>query len=359
MKRDAAIATRISFRSARSGIASTILTALTLLSCAYWLPAAQGTQEKPPAKPDTARETRSADPSERTPQPVVVVASSDDYRIGKSDVLEVKVFDAPELSGLYVVSSNGEIPMSFVGDIQVLNKTPLEVAKTIENGLRGDYLKEPRVTVTVTQYNSRSFFIQGSVRAPGVYRVMGRVSLFALITAAGGMTDNHGSTAFIIRRVRKEGDSGGSPEVIDEFELKQANVNKLDKGDFSENIVVEPGDLINIPKADVFFVGGEVRKQGEFSLKEGTTLTQAILLAQGTNFEAALSKGVIMREDKEGRRQDIKVNIDDVMKRKAPDPVIQANDIILVPNSRGKQIGGAVLKALGVGAVNRAIYTTY
>jgi polysaccharide export outer membrane protein len=358
MKRDPSAATKTDFRSPRFGIASTILTTIVLIAGAYSPATAQGTQEKPPVKADNGREGRSADPlnAERAPQPVVV-ASSDDYRIGKSDVLDVKVFDAPELSGLYVVSSTGEIPMSFVGDIHVLNRTPLEVARTIEKGLRGDYLKEPRVTVNVTQYNSRSFFIQGAVRSPGVYRVMGRVSLFALITAAGGMTDNHGSTAFIIRRIKKEGDSGVSEEVIDEFELKKANVSKLDQGDFTENVVVEPGDLINIPKADVFLIGGEVRKQGEFPLREGTTLTQAILLAQGTNFEAARDKTVIMREDKEGRRQHIKVNVDDVMKQKAPDPFIQANDIILIPNSRGKQIGGAVLKALGIGAVNRAIYT--
>jgi protein involved in polysaccharide export with SLBB domain len=76
---------------------------------------------------------------------------------------------------------------------------------------------------------------------------------------------------------------------------------------------------VNIPPAKVFFVAGEVRAPGQFQLKEGTTLRQAISLAQGTTFKAPLNNGVIFRDDPEtGKREEIRVDISQVMSGKKP-----------------------------------------
>src|SRR5262249_36593170 len=160
---------------------------------------------------------------------------------------------------------------------------------------------------------------------PGVYQMEGRPSLLKLITIAGGLADNHGSTAFIIRAVRraKQGanlePSGANSKQAAEasigsaqaekpepallepdlgpegenYDLLQVNINGLFKGQFDQNMYAEPGDIVNIPPADVFFVAGEVQAPGSFPLKEGTTLRQAISLAQGTTFKAALGRGII------------------------------------------------------------------
>src|SRR5688500_20399470 len=95
---------------------------------------------------------------------------------------------------------------------------------------------------------------------------------------------------------------------------------------------LEPGDIINIPLADVFFVAGEVNAPGEFSLKDGTTLRQAISMAQGMKFEAATSRGIIFRDDPSGKREEMRIDIGAVMNGKKQDVAIVPNDIIIVPN---------------------------
>src|SRR5204863_2775518 len=90
------------------------------------------------------------------------------------------------------------------GEISAQKKTTDEVAKGISDKLlRGGYLVNPIVSVSVKQTNSRAFFIQGAVRRPGIYQIEGHPSLLKLITVAGGLEDNYGSTAFIIREKKK------------------------------------------------------------------------------------------------------------------------------------------------------------
>jgi polysaccharide export outer membrane protein len=217
----------------------------------------------------------------------------------------------------------------------------------------------------VKEFNSRSFFIHGSVRSGGVYQIEGRPTLLELITLAGGLTEKHGAKAFIIRRIKtpeSEANSekttvatGTNAEAIEEpkYEMRSANINGLLKGRFDQDVTLEPGDNVNIPQSDVFFVAGEVNAPGEFALKEGTTLRQAISLAQGTNYKAALGRGVVYRENANGKQEVVHVDIGAVMAGKKDDVLIMANDIIMVPNSRGKTLGGALLKAFGLTTVTR------
>lgn len=247
----------------------------------------------------------------------------------------------------------------------------------------------PIVSVSVKQTNSRSFFIQGAVRNPGIYQIEGRPSLLKLITIAGGLADNYGSTAFIIREkkstddatinksadvstvktdeadnqkkesstladVKKdesEKDSEGGPE----YELIKANINNLLRGNFEQNLIIQSGDIVHIPQGDIFFVAGEVKAPGTFPLKEGTTLRQAISLAQGTNFQGDLDHGIIFRDDPSGKRQEIKVDISAVMSGKKEDVTIQPNDIIMVPNSQKKTIAKGAAKIIS-GGILRSIF---
>lgn len=294
-----------------------------------------------------------------------VIASEEDYRIGASDVIEILVEDATELSGQFRVGSNGTFLMPYLGRITAAGKTPEELGKLVTDGLRGRYLKNPQVKVAVKQYNSRAFFIQGAVKNPGLYQIEGRPSLLKLITIAGGLAENHGSSAFIMREERAPKGEQGAREnkagTLDgDYRLIQVSIGGLLKGRFDQNVTVEPGDIVNIPPMDVFFVAGEVREPGSFPLKEGTTLRQAISLAQGTTFEAAKDRAVIFREDgSTGKREEIKVDVGAVMSGKKDDLGIIANDIIIIPNSRVRSVGGALLRAFGIGTVNRGVPVRY
>jgi polysaccharide biosynthesis/export protein len=287
--------------------------------------------------------------------PNVVVSPEEDYRIGSNDLIEVFVLKAPELSRAYKVNADGTIEMPFLGKVNAQNKTSQELAKIIANGLRGEYLIDPQVAVMVKQVN-RPFFVQGAVRQPGVYQIEGRPSLLELITIAGGLNENYGTSAFIIHKVRSEeadspptgspkndsanlqSDSKLSAQGPARYQLKKANINALLQGQFEQNVTIEPGDILHIPSSDVFFVAGEVNGPGSFPLKEGTTVRQAISLARGTSPKAALGRSIIFREDQTGKKQEIPVDVGAMMRGESPDLAIMANDVLVVPNSKAKSV---------------------
>jgi polysaccharide biosynthesis/export protein len=306
----------------------------------------------------------------------ILTAAEKDYRISAGDVIQLQIEDAPELSHFYRVSSSGQIEIPVLGLVEAQGKTTFELARLIKKGLRDEeYLNSPNVLVTIKQYNSQTFLIQGSVRNPGVYQTEGRPSLLTMIGIAGGLAVDHGSTAFILRpnKTKKParapdtqisslqdqtpdtdqstqtpaGGSVSAPSEDPDYELIKVNIGALYKGQFDQR--VEPGDIINIPRSDVFFVTGEVKSPGSFTLKDGTTLRQAVSLAQGLTFNAKGAQGVIFREDPTlGTRKELKVDISAVINGKKEDIPLQANDLIIVPNSRTKSIGGMLLMALGV-----------
>jgi polysaccharide biosynthesis/export protein len=335
-----------------------IITALLMLAAAMMPHAAPAFAQQPsPGEPKSALEGRTAGGSR------VLASSNEDYRIGVNDVLDIKVENAPELTGEYRVTSAGTFLMPYLGRVAAQQKTPEQLAQLITDGLRGDYLRDPKVIVRVKEYNSRSFFIHGSVRNPGVYQSEGKPSLLELITLASGLAENHGSTAFIIRRMKvptpPQPINGPVPSADAEsndgprYELKSVHINALLKGRFDQDMYLEPGDIVNIPPADVFFVAGEVNQPGSFALKEGATVRQAIALAQGLKFNAATSHCIIFREGLNGKREELPIDIAAMMSGKKEDLTVQANDIIIVPNSRSKSVGGALLRAFGLSSVTR------
>jgi polysaccharide export outer membrane protein len=322
-------------------------------------------QEKGPQDPVTpttgsATPKKSSDQGSEQPAPGVFITSPTDYRIGPNDVIEVRVDKAPELSGMFRVNSTGTILMQHLGRVTVVGKSPEELAQMIADGLRGEYLKDPFVVVEVKQYNSRAFFVQGSVRNPGMYYIEGPPSLLKLIIIAGGLAENHGSTAFIIRELKGEetlaeaaqpvAATEAKAEAKAKYELIKRNINGLFKGVFDQDLIIEPGDVVNIPSTEIFFVAGEVNAPGQFPLREGTSLRQAISLAQGMTSNAAANRGMIFREDPAtGKRQEISINISDVMKGKKEDVAILPNDTIIVPNSKLKEIRNTLLQGFGFG----------
>jgi polysaccharide biosynthesis/export protein len=306
---------------------------------------------------------------EMSTTPAILVATDQDYRIGPRDVIEIKVDDAPELSVTAAVSADGTFLMPYLKRLKAEGKTTDELGKEIADGLRGRYLKDPNVMIFVKQFNSRAFYILGAVKKPGVYQVEGNPSMMKMLTIAGGLADNHGSTAIILHEVKKKPaaaaattmpvtDATAVSEDDTEYTARTVNVNGMFKGLGLENkeTYLEPGDIINVLPADVFFVAGEVFAPGQFPLTDGTTLRQAMALAQGLTFNAATGKGIIFRTDPvTGRREEIKVDIGAVMKNRKEDIPLMANDIVLVPNSKGRTIGNTFLKAFGMGAAQRGL----
>jgi polysaccharide export outer membrane protein len=183
---------------------------------------------------------------------------------------------------------------------------------------------------TLAQQKKEShLYITGAVRKSGAYKFEGRPTVLQLIQAAGGLTDEHGSTAIIIRESQN----------LDEIRQKRIDINSLTKGVITEDSYLQPGDIIFVPTVPLFYVVGEVNSPGSFSYKEGMTLRQAISLAQGTTFNAVRERVCIIREDAaSGKRQEINVDLGEVMKGKKEDVAIEPYDILVVPSSKSKSL---------------------
>ncbi len=297
--------------------------------------------------------------SEPGPASNVIVAPNMEYRIGAGDVIDIRVEDAPELAVQNQrVSPAGRILMPYLSYLDVKGKTQDEITTLIADKLRGRYLKNPSVAVIVKQPNSQMYFIQGAVKRPSMYQVEGRPTLMMLINAAGGLADNHGAKAYITRDSKTEPttpavvteSTSATDSALPERKLLVSNINQLFKGGYDQDLRLEPGDTVYVPLADVFFVGGEVNFQGEFPLRDGTTLRQAIALSGGFSTLAQRKNMVIFREDEKGNRIEIPVNFELVEKGKSQDIKLMANDIVAVPKSALKSALLPILGAFTTGA---------
>ena len=302
----------------------------------------------------------------------LVTEMREDYRISPGDVVDIQVDRATELSGSYPVRADGTFKMPYLVQVAARNKTREELVNLIADGLRDKYLKNPRVTVVIKRLPVRStLYIQGSVRSPGVYQLEGRPSLLKLITNAGGLEKDHGSTAYIFREIEPQGNgrkatepvptltsarssSDAESEAEPRYEMHTVNIGALLKGDLSLDSVIRPDDIINVPQTDMFFVTGEVVRPGSFPLREGTTFSHAMSLAEGKTFKAAGNALILRVDPQTGKQLQIPVDIGAVTKGKKHDILIRPDDIISVPNSRLKS--GLHVLLTGLGASVRVPY---
>ena len=319
-------------------------------------------KERPPADPAASPATKTDGTSNRKTA-TVLYNRDEDYRIGITDTLDIRVVDAEELSGQRRVTTDGTIKLPFLGRIVAVDKTTEQLATEIAKGLQPTYLFDARVSVDVLEYNSRQIFVQGAVMKPGIVSAEGRPDLLQVIAISGGLLPNHGSTAFVIRRRKlspeqlKQRDAElrqeqaevvsdpDQPRLKDaewlsrQYQMIRLKIAGLYRGNFDQNMSLEPNDIVTIPPTDLFFVSGAVKAPGSFPLKDGTTLRQALALAQGLTSHANAGKTLIFRENPEtGTRKEMSVDAGKIMSGKQEDVIIYQNDVIIVPNSQWKQI---------------------
>src|ERR1700733_1469095 len=115
-------------------------------------------------------------------------AGTEDYRIGRDDLIDISVFDVPAFVGTYKVSGSGMISLPLVGEVTASGKTAREVSRQIENLLKPNFVNDPHVNVMVREYASQPVSILGAVRAPGSYQLKGTKSVMDVIAMAQGLT---------------------------------------------------------------------------------------------------------------------------------------------------------------------------
>ena len=263
-----------------------------------------------------------------------------------------------------VFSAGGEITLPLIGVVVAGNLTPRELELVLQELLRRDFIKDPHVSVHVTEMESHAVSVMGAVKQPGVVQIRGSRSLLEVLALAGGLAPDAGSTVHVVRKPRpgssqtavqetggvrpaSSRDDGASPALnaeLLEIDLKTL----LESEDQSHNILIHPGDMVKVIQAELVYVVGEVRKPGGFPLTSNGRLTILGALALGEGLTPAAAKGdtLIIRTEQNGQRTRIPVNLGQVLKGKIPDISLQAQDIVFVPGSASKAIARASADAL-------------
>src|SRR4030042_852297 len=206
----------------------------------------------------------------------------EDYLVGPEDLLEIEAYNVEECKRTIRVNSQGDIALPLVGVVEVNGKTTTEIEKEIAKKLE-QYVQEPAVSVFVKEYRSQKISVVGAVNNPQVYAIAGQRYLIDMLLTAGGIREDAGSICYIIRPSKDESQKSiVETIVIDLDEL-------LIHGNFSLNIPVFTGDVINVPKGGVIFVDGAVKSPGVFSMRGKTTFVNAIAMARGLSSEAKAS----------------------------------------------------------------------
>lgn len=249
------------------------------------------------------------------------------YRIGRQDLLEIRVFGVEELDQTARVAEDGSITMPLLGRLSVAGLTKTEVEGTIANLLSGRFVRDPQVTVFVKEYESRKVAVSGAVKKPGTYEMLGRKTLLEMISLAGGLDVDMGKEIIIFRRTA---DNLTQRIPVNLERLVFAADPKL-------NLVLEPSDIIYVPTVEKvrIFVSGAVQNPNLYEVPrdEPVTVLKAITLAGGTTDRAAEKKVQIMRTDGDGNRVALVVDLRKIMRGKAEDPILQEEDIVLVPEA--------------------------
>jgi polysaccharide biosynthesis/export protein len=248
------------------------------------------------------------------------------YRVGPRDLLSVRVDEDEKLNGDRRVSEAGLVNLPLLGDVPVLGKTTVEITQIIKKLLEDKYMQRASVDVQVTEFRSRPISVIGAVKTPGNLGFSGHWTLLEAITAAGGLAENHGNVAYVLRRA----ENGLSDQVtIDLDDL-------LVRGDQRLNLPIFANDLINVPvnvEVTVYCLG-EVAKPGAlvFKSSERITLLAAIAHAGGLTDRAA-RKILIKRVARSDGPQEITVDFNRVLAGKEPDPELRQGDVIVVKES--------------------------
>jgi len=257
-----------------------------------------------PPTPQNSLQSPQAAPK---PQAPAVNVNVNGYIIGSQDQLKITVFDEPDLSTNYRVDTDGMITFPLIGRVPARGLTLNEFQDRLIARLAAGYIRNPQVRVEIDQYKSQSVFVIGEVRTPGKMTMTGTMSLIEALAMAGSPTTAASNELVVVhpRRPTAEG-SPTLPEDDRDAETTRVNIKDLQVGKAGQNIVLQDGDTIYVPKAQTFYITGQVRNPGSYVLDPGMTVLQAISLAGGMT-DRGSDRGIKIIRIVDAKRREIDV----------------------------------------------------
>jgi polysaccharide biosynthesis/export protein len=288
-------------------------------------------------------------PSPSTPQPssAIPAAQSQRYRIGAGDVLDIRILNRPQLSREAVrVEGDGMIRMPLIeGEIQAACKSEGELASEIARRYL-KYYRNPQVDVFVKEYHAREVALIGAVNEQGRYQMQRRLRLLDLLSFAKGPSDKAGQTINIVRGPRTDICGNNGESTSDEGGFISFRLSDTLRGEEKANPYVQSGDIVTIPEAEQVYVVGNVYSPRSVSLKEPITVSRAIAMAGGPLRDSKTDRIRIVRQQPNGEKSEMYVNLSAIARKRAEDVMLQPNDIVEVPESTGKSVIRSLLGAV-------------
>ncbi len=299
----------------------------------------------------------------QSPAQTSVQGQSQDYVLGPGDQMQLHVVDMDEIPDKPIlVDPSGFVDLPLAGRMEASGKT-LEEFKAALAAKLSRYITDPRITINLVDDQSRPVSIIGAVNSPGVHQLQGPKRLIEVISLAGGLRQDAGSRVILTRQTSW----GALPlpnaktDTAEGFSTASISLDDLLSATRpAENILVQPHDVISIPKADLVYVVGDVKKAGGFQLSSHSSMSvlQAISLSEGLGPSASPKSARIMRptDTSASAMQEIPVDLQKIFAGKAPDVSLRPNDVLFVPNSLAKSSARRAAEVILQTASGIAIY---
>ena len=267
-----------------------------------------------------------------------------EYVVGPGDVISILYWTPSREEGFKettyttIVRPDGNISFIFGDDIFVGGRTAREIDDILTKSAE-KYMRHPRIEVIVKEYKSKSVLLSGQINVlqqgtsgPGKYPLLGKTRVLDVIVTAGGVITGQDKGNADLRRV----------ELVRQSKSYTLNLyNAMFRGDVSDNVIVENGDIITVPEMPTFaervYVFGQVIQQGILRWRDAQDLLTAMALAGGTTPVAIKTDVKIIREYKERNGQPLilSVNLDEILKQGdlAQNVPLRDGDVVYVPRT--------------------------
>jgi polysaccharide biosynthesis/export protein len=237
-------------------------------------------------------------------------------QLGPGDSVNIQVYGQADMTTTVNVSDDGTIRMPLAGPVQVAGLSPAEASQRIEKALKdGKFLVDPHVTLTIVVSNSQRVSVSGQVGKPGVYPIESNTTIFDLLAMAGGALETASEEILLLR-----------PDATGKEQRYPINLRGLDdpkKAVASQTL--HGGDSIFVPRAEQFYIYGEVTNPNKYRLEPDMTVVQAISRAGGITARGSEHRVDIKRMTAKGTYVTIKAKLNEVLK---PDDVIHVKESI-------------------------------
>jgi len=270
------------------------------------------------------------------------------YLLGPDDEVEIAGPHLDERAVTMRIDGDGDVQVPLVGRVHIADLTVQQAQQDLDTRF-STYIRDPQITISVKELRSQPVSILGAVNTPGVHQVRGYKTLLEMLSLAGGLRADAGHRIRVTRQVEwgclplpnARVDASGR-FAVGEVSLKEMMAGQIPQG----HLQIVPHDVISVPRADMVYVIGDVKRSGGFVIGESESMSvlQALSLAEGMNGTADRRGAKILRPNiAGGQRAEMPVDVKAILDGKSEDVALQADDILFIPDSTGKK---ASLRAL-------------